>query len=452
MIHYRMQILSIIIILCGCSMFFCAAARAQGIIRDAEIESDLREMATPIFNAAGLNAEQVRIILIGDDQVNAFVAGGQNLFLYSGLILETTDIGQLIGVIAHESGHMAGGHLVRMRGMAERASVESIVATLAGIAVGVGAGDSSAGMATALGGGEFARRSMLSHSRVLESSADQSGMATLERAGYSVQGMADFLEHLSGEEVLPEMQRSAYVMTHPLSRERLQAVESFAAKSRTLEKPWPSAWQENFKRIQAKILAFKSPQRALQKYVGDNSVAGQYARSIAAYRTGKIPEALALLDTLDKAEPQNAFFAELRGQILFEQGRIPEAVTAYRRASQLAPRQGLIHLSLAQALLQNETQAPDEALTHLNAARDNGEKDTPSVYRFMAIAYGRQGKEGQAKLALAEEALLKRDYNFAISQAAAAEKMLPADPAAKQRARDIEDSAQRGQVKKKEDN
>jgi len=454
MIYYKVQILIFVLMLSVCSMISCAA-HAQSVIRDAEIESDLRTIASPLFASAGLNADQVKIILIGGDQVNAFVAGGQNLFIYSGMILETKNVGQLAGVIAHESGHMAGGHLVRMRDMADRASMESIVSTVLGLAVGVGAGDSSAGVATAMGGNEFAERTMLSHSRVLESSADQSGMATLERAGYSVQGMADFLEHLSGEEALPEIQRSPYVLTHPLSRERLEAVQSFLAKSRNKDKQFPAEWEEKFRRMQGKLLAFTEPQRALQQYETDTSRAGVYARAIADYRLGKIPEALSLLGTLEKAEPQNPFFAELRGQILFEQSRIPESIVAYRRASQLAPRQGLIHLSFAQALLQDENKAPDEAITNLQIARDNGEKDSPMVYRWLAVAYGRQGKEGLAKLAMAEEALLKGDYGFSMDQARRAGKLLVNDPAARQRARDILDSDSRlleKKKKKKDDN
>jgi len=425
-----------------CFVLFAFSANAQSVIRDSEIEQDLRIISEPIFSAAGLNPSQVKIVVLNDDMVNAFVAGGQNLFLYTGLILETKNVDQLAGVIAHESGHMAGGHLVRMRGMSERASIENIVATVLGVAVGVGAGDAQAGIATAMGGGEYARRTMLRNSRVLESSADQAGMAALNRAGYSLQGMADFLEHLSSEEVLPEMQRSPYVLTHPLSRERMQTVQSYVA-THPKGKDYPQEWQEYFRRIQAKILAFTAPAQALRKYADDNSVSGKYARAIAKYRTGKISEALALLSELQKSEPRNGFFMELQGQILFEQGRIAESITAYRKAVALQPKAGLMHLSLAQALLQDEKKIPTEALEQLIAARDNGEGDASQVYRNLAIAYGRMGQEGMAKLALAEEALLKGDSGFAIEQARRAEPLLKDDPTSLQRARDIQSAALR---------
>jgi predicted Zn-dependent protease len=441
-------IITISMLLCLGGFLSITPAHAQNIIRDAEIESSLRTISTPIFNASGLNPAQVRIVVINEDVINAFVAGGQNLFLYTGLILEAENVGELAGVIAHESGHMAGGHLVRMRGAAERASVEAILATVLGVAVGVGAGDSQVGVATVLGGSEYANRSLLRHSRVLESSADQAGLAALQRTGYSAKGMASFLERLSAQEVLPEMQRSGYVLTHPLSRERMQTVESFVANHPNA-KPFPAAWQDQFKRLQAKILAFTQPQQALRKYASDPSVAGKYATAIANYRTGKINEALTLLSGLEKSEPNNAWFKELRGQILFEQGRIPEAITAYRSATVLAPKAGLVHLALAQALLQDESKVPQEALTQLTLARDNGEEDSQQLYRWFAVAYGRQGKEGLAKLNLAEEALLKQDYQFALDQANRAEKLLDADPAAKQRARDIQSRAFRLQKDKK---
>jgi predicted Zn-dependent protease len=420
-------------------------AQAQGVIRDAEIEHDLRVIGDPIFDSAGLIPDQVRIIIINEDVINAFVAGGQNLFLYTGLILATKNVSELAGVMAHESGHMAGGHLIRMEGMAEHASVESLIAMALGVAVGVGGHAGDAGMATAMGGGELANRLMLSHTRVIESSADQSGMASLSRLGYSAQGMSDFLGRLSQEEVLPEMQRSQYALTHPLSRERMEAVNAYIA-NHPGRKEFPAEWQEDYKRLRAKIMAFNAPDQALAEYATDDSIVGKYARAIALYRKTKISDALKMLDGLQSTEPTNGYFYDLRGQIQFEQGRINESIDAWRRATELEPKEGLIHLSLAQALLQDEKRDPDEALRHLMSARDNGEQDTSQVYRWMAVAYGREGNEGRAKLSLAEEAMLKGDKEFAIDQARRAEKLLTNDPTSLQQARDIEATA--GRMKK----
>lgn len=427
-------------------------AAAQNVIRDAETESVLREVATPIFTAAGLNPEPVRIVILGDDTINAFVAGGQNLFLYTGLLLDVKNVGELGGVIAHESGHIAGGHLIRMRGVMERASIESVLAALAGAAVGVGAGNAEAGIGVALGGGELARRVFLKNSRVFESAADQSGLNTLEHLGYSAQGMADFLERLSAQDVLPEMQRSGYIMTHPLSRERLDTVKNFVARSRYRTAPWPTRWQQDFLRIQAKLLGFTQPQRAENIYKDKNDPASRYGLAISYYRQGRIDPALQMLDRLQKEDPGNGYMDELRGQILFEQGRVNEAIPAYRAALKKEPDEALIHLALAQALLQNDKAPTDEALKHLLFARDHGEKNTPLVHRWLAVAYGRAGQEGMAKLALAEEAFLKRDITLAIQQATTAKKLLPAsDKAALQRADDLLQQAKRVK-KEKSDN
>ena len=425
-----------------------SVASAQSYIRDAEIERSIRDMSTPIFEASGLNASSVRIVLINEDTVNAFVAGGQNMFLYSGLILDTRNVGELMGVIAHEAGHISGGHLVRTRAVMERASIESVLATVLGVAVGLGAGDAQAGVATVMGGSEVVRRNFLQHSRAMENAADQAGMSALESAGYSSQGMITMLERLSAQEILPQSQRSSYVLTHPLSRERMQTVESFVSRSRHKDKEWPASWQDRFARIQAKILAFTNPSRALRDYAGKTDFAARYARAIAQYRMGKIDDALKQLDTLITLEKDNAYLHELRGQILFEQGRISESVTAYRKAVALAPHEGLLHLSLAQALLQNETADTSEAVTHLLQARDKGERDTSLLYRWLAVAYGRQGpkQEGKAKLALAEEALLKNDTAFAIAQARRAKQILASsDGVSRQRADDIIAAATRKQ-------
>ncbi len=412
-------------------------ARAQGIIRDAEIETDLRLIADPIFEAAGLNPSQVRIVVIGDDTVNAFVAGGQNLFLYTGLILKAENVGELAGVIAHEAGHMAGGHLIRMRDAMERASVESVLATVAGVAIGVGAGDAGAGMGAALGGGEYARRNLLKHSRTLESSADQAALSTLDRMGYSSRGMADFLERLSSQEVLPELQRSPYVLTHPLSRERMNTVRAHVEQSPVRDKEFPPEWETKFSRMKAKILAFTEPARARREYGPRRTPDALYAVAVADYRQGNITAALQKLDAMQKAAPDDPFLHDLRGQILFEQGRIAESVASYKKSVALLPKNGLLNLLLAKAMLQKNGHEK-EAVAHLTAARENGERDTPMLYRYLATAYGRLDDEPRAKLALAEEALLKRDFSFAIDQAKRAKDTLPenAKPE-RQRADDI---------------
>jgi predicted Zn-dependent protease len=449
MIHNRCKLFFWCLVL-GWAML-TSAVQAQPVIRDAETESALRQIADPIFTAAGLNAKSVRIVLINEDTINAFVAGGQNLFLYTGLIQKADHVGELAGVIAHEAGHIAGGHLIRMRGEMEQASVESILATLAGVAVGVGSGDAQAGIGIGMGGSELARRRLLRHSRAFESAADQAALTTLRDLGYSAQGMADFMEKLMAEQALPELQRSGYLLTHPLSRNRLQTIQADITSSRRPVKTWPAAWEDDFIRLKAKILGFTRPSHALSLYQSKNDFNSRYGTAIAQYRMGKIAEALTILSDLKKQEPQNGFLDELRGQILFEQGRIGDAISAYRAALKLQPDQPLIKLALAQALLQrDQAQTSDEAIRLLQSARDTGEQRTPLVYRWLAVAYGRGGQNGMAKLALAEEALLKRDLSLAVQQATLAKQQLPKTAStARQRAEDILQQANRLKDQKK---
>lgn len=328
--------------------------------------------------------------------------------------------------------------------------MESILGTLAGIAAGVASGDAGAGMATITASQHMAMTNFLRHSRTYESSADQAGLSFLEGAGYSAEGNARFLSRLASQEMLPELQRSQYMLTHPLSRQRLETVENFVARSRVGNKPYPESYQTMHARIKAKILGFTSPHQALRTYAGQTDWPSRYGYAVGLYRTGKINDALALLKTLEKEQPKDPYVIELQGQILFENGRIPESITYYERAVAMAPQAGLMRIALAHAYLETrQDKNLPLAIDQLNRAKQT-ENRTPLLYRWLATAYGRQGQQGQAKLALAEEALLKRDTGFAIAQAQAADKLLAKDnQAARQRARDIIQLAQQYQRQQK---
>lgn len=430
-----------------CLVFLLAAVAspvfAQGVIRDTEIESDLRQMATPIWQQAGLRPDNVRIVILQDSSLNAFVAGGQNIFIYTGLILDTKQIGELLGVIAHETGHITGGHLIRTRQNMENASIESILGGLAGVAAGVAAGDAGAGMAAITASQQMTMNRMLRNSRTYESSADQAGLSFLNGAGYSAQGTADFLERLAGEEVLPEIQQSQYMLTHPLSSQRLDTVKAFVARSPYSDKPFPDSYVMMHARIKAKILAFMSPSQALRQFDGQTDFASRYGYAIALYRTGKVDDALTRLAALQKENPQDGYVQEMRGQILFENGRIDESIKAYQSALALLPKADLIRIALAQGYLESrDPQGAFKAIDLLNVAKRT-ENRTPMLFRQLAVAYGRSGQEAMAKLSLAEEALLKGDKSFAIGQAEAARRQLPSSAGpARQRAQDIIQQAQ----------
>ncbi len=426
------------LVICVAIVFGSTSTHAQSLIRDTEIETDLHDMATPIWQQAGLQPNNIRIVILQDSTLNAFVAGGQNIFLYTGLILDTHDIGELLGVIAHETGHITGGHLIRSRQNAENASVESILGGLAGIAAGVAAGDAGAGIAAISASQQMTMNRMLKNSRTYESSADQAGLSYLDGAGYSAQGTANFLARLANQEMLPDIQQSQYMQTHPLSSQRLDSVKAFVAHSRNSSKDYPASFVAMHARIKAKIQAFMNPQLAMQDFKDKDDFASRYGYAIALYRTSKVDDALRQLAILQKEHPDDGFIPEMRGQILFENGRIDEAIKAEETASALLPKADLIRLSLGQAYLESrDLRGNSKAIAVLNQARQT-ENRTPLLFRLLATAYGRDGQEGMAKLSLAEEALLKNDKSFATQQASAAQRQLPKTAtASRQRAQDI---------------
>ena len=392
---------------------------AQGqkriIIRDVEIENTLKEWAAPLLEAADLAPDSVNIVLVQSPQINAFVAGGATIFIYTGLIQATDHPGELIGVIAHEIGHIEGGHLIGQRQAVKRASYESILATVLGLGAAILTGDGRAASAISLGGQGLAARRFLSHSRVNESAADQAAVKYLETAEMNPEGLASFFEKLSNQELLPTHQQDEYVRTHPLTQNRIASVERSIEGSAYLNQPWQAQWVEAHARMKAKLAGFIDPGRVAWDYEDrDHSFAAAYARAIAAYRLNKPDEALQRIDALLTGEPDNPYLHELRGQVLVDYGRVEEALPSLQRAVDLLPQAGLLRVMLSHALLETAREPGDlqHVTKHLEFARQSEPRMT-RIYRLLATAYGRLGNDAMAKVNLGEEAILQRKYKYA---------------------------------------
>lgn len=392
------------------------AAMAQGnnvvIIRDVEIEESLKEWANPLLKAAGLNPASVDIIIVQSPQINAFVAGGQNIFLYTGLLMKTENPEEILGVMAHEMGHIAGGHLVATRAAMERASYESILGGIIGLGAAIASGKGGAAVAIISGSGDIAKRRFLSHSRVQESSADQAGLKFLETAQISPRGLVSFFEKLRSEELLPETQQSEYMRTHPLTSNRIDAVMNKAQQSPYYNTAAPAAWGDQYARMKAKLVGFVTPEQVPWTYSDqDPSIPARYARAIAAYRTNSIDKALTEIDALIAQEPDNPYFHELKGQMLVDFGRVKDGIAPYRKAIALKPDAGLIRISLANAIMEADSSpaAQREAIEELKRSLKQ-EPRAPRTYRLLATAYGRLGEEIPARLNLAEEAALQARF------------------------------------------
>jgi predicted Zn-dependent protease len=418
-------------------------AHAQDIpqlFSDTEVEQDLRTMCTPIWIAAGLKPEDVHLVLVNSPELNAFVAGGQNIFMYTGTLEKSDNPLQVVGVVAHETGHIAGGHLTRGDEDMENASYMMILATVLGAAAAGATGDPGAA-AGALGIGEdMGIRSYLAFSRGKEASADEAGMKYLEAAHLSPKGLLEFMQKIQVEEGVPVRGDQKFLIDHPPTPDRIDAMIQGVGRSHFADAQVPAGWTELYARMKAKLVGYLHPEFALKKYSrADTSVAGRYGRSVALWRLGQIDEALQLIDGLIAAEPKNPYFYQAKGQMLFENGRIAESLIPFKTAAALAPKDtDEIHTEYAQALLEKEDDpaALKTAVDELNIALKAG-GNGPAVHRFFAVAYGRQGHEALAKLELAEEANQDGRPKAARRMASDAMRMLPAGSREWLRAQDL---------------
>lgn len=429
------------IVLFGVAVFLAMPAYAQrgmSFIRDAEIEHIIRAYATPMWQVAGLNPDSIDIHLVNDDSLNAFVAGGQNLFMNTGLLMRSENASQVIGVIAHESGHISGGHLSRTKDEIDTAINASIIGMLlGGAAVATGRGD--LGTAIMQGSQQAALNNFLSFSRGQESAADAAAMRFLDATGQSAKGFAEFFDILGEQELLSATQQQPYARTHPLSRDRVDAVRAFIAKSRHSNTPTKPEFEIMHARMKAKLVGFMRPmQTVLRTYPEtDTSVPARYARSIGFYRIANLPRALALIDQLIAEQPNDPYFHELKGQMLFENGRGQEALPSYEMAVSLDPGSALLRVGLAHAQIErNDPALRQKAIEHLQFALSK-EPNQPMSWRHLATAYGQNNQMGESSLALAEEAMLQRKVVDAVGLAKRAQGLLPRGSASWLRAGDI---------------
>jgi predicted Zn-dependent protease len=422
-----------------------ARAQDQGVslIRDAEIEATIRAYADPVFTVAGLDARAMKVHLIQSDQINAFAAPDMNIFVYTGLLMRADTPNQVIGVIAHETGHIADGHLVRFQDNLRNATVESIAAMLLGLGAGIASGNAGLGVGAAVIGQGIAQRDLLKYSRVQEASADQAGMRFLDASHQSARGMLEFFQKLEGEEFLLEGNQDPYVQTHPLTRDRIDSVQQHVDTSPYSNVKDSPQMMLLHQRMLAKLKGYLWPlDRVLQVYpASDQSVPAQYARAIAFYRVSRFKEALALMDNLLKQSPDDAFFLEQKAQILFQNGRLAEALPLYQRAADIRPWEPLLRQELG--WIQVETEQPDyvkPAIANLQFAAQQ-ESNDPTNWRLLAVAYGRDDQLAMSALAQAEEAMANGDKREARLQARRALKGLASGSLGWLRASDIVSAA-----------
>lgn len=401
--------------------FDSAHAVARKVIRDAEIEALLRTYTTPIFKAAGLAPSAVDVILVEDSSINAFVSGGQRIFIHTGLLTEADTPNEVIGVLAHEAGHIAGGHLARSREELDRASITSIIAALAGaaaIAGGVMSGNSEiggAGTGIISAGQESARRNFLRYAREQESAADQAAMRYLDATGQSAKGMLRLFERLADQMLVSVTNVDPYIQSHPLPRERITLLRRMAEASPYYDVADPPDLVLRHELMRAKLYAYLGRPSAVANRYGDDpdSAPAIYARAITYFKGGDMDRSIAEIDRLIAAHPNYPYFHELKGQALLESGRAEQSIPILQHAVELAPDAPLIRILLAQALVTtNDQRYLQSAVDHLSHALVT-ERRSSSGYRLLAIAYDRLGDTARAELASANEYVVRGDLEQA---------------------------------------
>lgn len=411
------------------SLMVAQPAAAQSILRDAETEALLNDMAEPLVEAAGLQPGNVEIVLVNDPSINAFVAGGQAVYIHTGLIDAADTANEVQGVIAHELGHITGGHIIRHSEGAGAATNISILSLLLGVGAALaGAGDAAMGMIMA--GQRAALGKYLAFSRVQESSADAAGAEYLSKAGISGRGSLEFFGKLQNREFrygYSQDDEVAFGRTHPLSGDRIRRLREVYQKDPAWDAPGDPELQARFERVKAKLFGYqKTPERTLQAYPETmTGIPARYARAYAWHKAARIEKALAEANTLLELKPNDPYFLELKGQILLESGRPQEALEPLRRATELTRNQPLIASMFGHALIATEDEKHyDEAERVLRAAvvRD---RLNPFAWYQLGIIYAAQGDMPRARLASAEQQVMSRQYAQAIRSAQAAEAGLP---------------------------
>ncbi len=394
-------------------------ALAQSILRDAETETVLRDMARPLVSAAGLRPEDVQVVLVNSPEINAFVAGGQIVYLHSGLITSADNANEVQGVIAHELGHVTGGHIIRLQeGMAQATGI-MILSLLLGAAA-IAAGGAEAGMGVLGMGQQAALGQFLAFTRVQENSADQAGALYLQRAGISGRGSLAFFRRLQNLEFrLNISQDNGYARTHPLTGERIARLEASYMADPAWDRPTDPELEARFQRVRAKLSGYvDEPRQVFSRYPErDTTVPARYARAYAYHRTAHPERAMAEVEALLAAAPHDPYFLELRGQIQLESGQPREALASLREAVARAPDQPLINSMLGHALIATEDpQNFEEAKRVLRTAvqRDNS---NPFAWYQLGIIYDREGDQPRAALATAERYSLTGQPQLALPNA-----------------------------------
>ena len=420
-----MRFLARLFAILAAAMLAAQPVAAQSILRDAETEAFLDEISAPLVEAAGLEPENVDIVLINDPSINAFVAGGQIVYIHSGLIDAADTAEEVQGVIAHELGHITGGHILRYdEGMASASRI-SLLSLIAGIGAALaGAGEAAMGIMAA--GQQAAMGKFLAFSRTQESSADFAGAEYLSKAGISGRGSLAFFGKLLNQEYrygYSQSDEAGFYRTHPLSGDRISALREVYEKDPAWDRPANARNQANFERVKAKLVGYiAKPSATLRDYPeSDRTVPALYARAYAYHQNARVDRALDAADQLLAKDPDDPYFLELKGQVLLESGRPLEALEPLRRATALTNAEPLIASLFGHALIATEDDANFAEAERVLRAAVGRDRRNPFAWYQLGVVYAARGDTPRARLASAEQQVMSGQYGLALRSAQAAE-------------------------------
>jgi predicted Zn-dependent protease len=402
------------------------------IIRDAEIEQLLRDYAKPIFHVAGLSDQNIHVVIINQRSFNAFVMDAHHVFINAGALMESTTPNQVIGVFAHETGHIVGGHLSKFRQELANAQSAAIVAMLLGVGAMVAGARSGNADVGNIGGAiieapqSYIVHSLLAYRRAQEEYADRAGVRFLTETGQSAKGMYDTFKRFADEEMFESQSMDPYAQDHPMPEERMEELANLV-HNQYWDKKDPPELQFRHEMMRAKLYGFLDPPNdVLRRYPpSDTSMPARYARAISTYRHGDLRDAIAQIDDLIHSMPNDPYFYELKGQALLESGHPLDAIAPLRRAVQLAPDPALIQITLAQALIATDNvKLSDQAIPLLHVALIK-EPESGDAYTQLAMAYGRTNDLADADLASASAAFANGDNKMARELAERAKQRFP---------------------------
>ena len=424
-----MRVLSHLIGFLALAVLMAQPAAAQSILRDAETEVFLNEISAPLIAASGLEPGNVEVVLVNDPSINAFVAGGQVIYLHAGLIDAADTANEVQGVIAHELGHITGGHIIRIGEGYRTATGISLLSLIAGIGAALaGGGDAAMGIIAA--GQQAAMGKFLAFSRTQEASADAAGAEYLSQAGISGKGSLAFFGKLLNQEFrrgISQSDEAGFYRTHPLSGDRISKLRETYIVDPAWDAPPNEAWERDFQRVKAKLHGYIADPAATHRDYPetDTSTPALLARAYAYHKEARVERALEAAETLIERDPDDPYFLELKGQVLLESGRPQEALEPLRRATRISRAHPLIASMLGHALIATEDTANYSEAEGVLRAAVGRDRYNPFAWYQLGVVYAARGDEARARLATAEQQVMRRQYPLALRSAQAAEAGLP---------------------------